>query len=159
MSAITAVANHLNIAETMISEIQEWASVLWVRFVSGRPRFVSKKAVKTMNISEQVNQINSELQRLGEGGIESLYGTYATVEVSEGVEYVRLHGYSSSDNGYLNGSETCKKLQAVSETELATVFPTWRRSIVVTNCWVWGACPKYISDLNRALSTQVQEFI
>lgn len=48
MSAITAVANHLNIAESLISEIQEWASVLWVRFVSGRPRFVSKKVVKTM---------------------------------------------------------------------------------------------------------------
>lgn len=37
------VAQHLNIAESLIAEIQEWAHVLFVRFVSGRPRFVSKK--------------------------------------------------------------------------------------------------------------------
>lgn len=51
MNATTAIANHLNIAESMISEIQEWAKVLWVRFVSGRPRFVSKKVVKVMPLS------------------------------------------------------------------------------------------------------------
>lgn len=45
-----AIAQHLNIAESLIAEIQEWASVLWVRFVSGRPRFVSKKVVAKMEM-------------------------------------------------------------------------------------------------------------
>jgi hypothetical protein len=51
-----AIAQHLNIAESLIAEVQEWANVLWVRFVSGRPRFVSKKVVKVpedyRNVSE-----------------------------------------------------------------------------------------------------------
>ena len=37
-----AIATHLKITESDIIEIQEWASVLWVRFVGG-VRFVSKK--------------------------------------------------------------------------------------------------------------------
>lgn len=46
----TAVARHLNIAEAAIVKVEEWAHVLFVRFVSGRPRFVSKKAVKMEKI-------------------------------------------------------------------------------------------------------------
>jgi len=42
-----AIAQHLNIAESAITEIQEWAHVLWVRFVGG-VRFVSKKVMKPM---------------------------------------------------------------------------------------------------------------
>lgn len=41
------IAQHLNIAEALIAEVQEWAHVLFVKFISGRPRFVSKKAVMT----------------------------------------------------------------------------------------------------------------
>ena len=37
----TAIAQKLNIVESTIVEIQEWASVLWVRFEGGC-RFVSK---------------------------------------------------------------------------------------------------------------------
>lgn len=43
---ITAIASHLNILESAIAEVQEWAKVLWVRFKQGRPRFVSKKVVE-----------------------------------------------------------------------------------------------------------------
>jgi hypothetical protein len=39
-----AIAQKLNVLESAILEIQEWASVLWVRFVGGC-KFVSKKAV------------------------------------------------------------------------------------------------------------------
>lgn len=53
MNAVAAVANHLNILESAIVEIQEWASVLWVRFVSGRPRFVSKKVVKVIQMTRK----------------------------------------------------------------------------------------------------------
>jgi hypothetical protein len=37
-----AIAQHLNIIDSAIIEIQEWTSVLWVKFVGG-VRFVSKK--------------------------------------------------------------------------------------------------------------------
>jgi hypothetical protein len=37
-----AIASHLNIIDSAIIEIQEWANVLWVKFIGG-VRFVSKK--------------------------------------------------------------------------------------------------------------------
>ncbi len=47
---VTAIANHLNILPSSIEEIQEWDHVLWVRFKSGSPRFVSKKALPRKKI-------------------------------------------------------------------------------------------------------------
>jgi hypothetical protein len=44
----TAIAQHLNIASQAIIEIQEWAQVIWVKFVGGC-RFVSKKVIKMSN--------------------------------------------------------------------------------------------------------------
>jgi hypothetical protein len=43
----TAIAQHLNIAADAIVKIEEWAQVLWVKFVGGC-KFVSKKVVKAM---------------------------------------------------------------------------------------------------------------
>jgi hypothetical protein len=40
------IAKHLNLAEELITEVQEWAKVLWVRINGMRSRFVSKKVVK-----------------------------------------------------------------------------------------------------------------
>lgn len=40
------IAQHLNVAETAILEVQEWAKVLWVRVRGIGARFVSKKVVK-----------------------------------------------------------------------------------------------------------------
>lgn len=48
-TANAQIAQHLNIVESAIKEVQEWAHVLFVKFVSGRPRFVSKKVVKQEN--------------------------------------------------------------------------------------------------------------
>lgn len=45
-TANAQIAAHLNIAESAISSVEEWASVLFVKFTTGRPRFVSKKVVK-----------------------------------------------------------------------------------------------------------------
>lgn len=99
MSAITAVANHLNITESLIAEIQEWASVLWVRFVSGRPRFVSKKVLKVEkpildNVAKQLEQAKriegkkrhawaiEDLKKLAESGRSQLKGdTYGKREL------------------------------------------------------------------------------
>lgn len=44
-----AVASHLNLAEELILEVQEWAKVLWVRIKGMRPKFVSKKVVRMNN--------------------------------------------------------------------------------------------------------------
>ncbi len=43
-----AIAHHLNLAQDLIVEVQEWARVLWVRIRGMRPRFVSKKVTKEM---------------------------------------------------------------------------------------------------------------
>ena len=43
-----AIANHLNVAEAAITEVQEWARVLWVRVRGLGARFVSKKVIAEM---------------------------------------------------------------------------------------------------------------
>ncbi|MBD0345972.1 MAG: hypothetical protein ICV63_14350 [Coleofasciculus sp. Co-bin14] len=43
MNTQAQIAQHLNLAQELIVEVQEWARVLWVRIEGMRPRFVSKK--------------------------------------------------------------------------------------------------------------------
>ena len=57
-----AIAQHLNIAESMIASVEEWAHVLFVRFVSGRPRFVSKKVKSAVNTNNLLT-IGSEWKK------------------------------------------------------------------------------------------------
>ena len=45
-TATAAIAKHLNIAEALIAEVQEWAHVLWVRVKGVGARFVSKRVAK-----------------------------------------------------------------------------------------------------------------
>ena len=52
---LTAVAKHLNISTSAIKSIEEWATVLFVQFVSGSPRFVSKKVKKMTGNVEFIN--------------------------------------------------------------------------------------------------------
>lgn len=56
----SAIAQHLNVTESAILEVQEWARVLWVRVRGIGARFVSKKVVKTM--SSLINRSASEKQ-------------------------------------------------------------------------------------------------
>jgi hypothetical protein len=46
-----AIAQHLNLAEELIVEVQEWARVLWVRIKGMRPKFVSKRVAKSVKLS------------------------------------------------------------------------------------------------------------
>jgi hypothetical protein len=57
-TATAQIANHLNIAESVIASVEEWAHVLFVRFIGRRPRFVSKKVVevKAMSIDEMMEE-------------------------------------------------------------------------------------------------------
>lgn len=57
-----AVANHLNISPNQIKSVEEWASVLFVRFTVGRPRFVSKK-VKSM-VDDRIPRTLAEAREL-----------------------------------------------------------------------------------------------
>jgi len=45
-----AIANHLNVAAEAITEVQEWARVLWVRVKGLGTRFVSKNVVKVTQL-------------------------------------------------------------------------------------------------------------
>lgn len=85
-----AIAQHLSIAEKAIIEIQEWASVLWVRVKGIGARFVSKKVVNTMsetlpalkgsekqvawaeNIRQQLVETHSAYVEFAEGKIRKL---------------------------------------------------------------------------------------
>lgn len=62
-TATAAIAQHLNIAEAIIAEVQEWASVLFVRFIGRRPRFVSKKVVVMITRSEAAKAIAAAIQK------------------------------------------------------------------------------------------------
>lgn len=54
------VARHLNIVESAITEIQEWAHVLFVKFVAGRPRFVSKKIKENSMFKGNVEYVQGQ---------------------------------------------------------------------------------------------------
>lgn len=56
------VASYLNVPANSIREIQVWASVLFVKFNSGSPRFVSKKALSTMTTAEEDYLNSAETQ-------------------------------------------------------------------------------------------------
>jgi hypothetical protein len=57
----TAIAQQLNILDSAIIEIQEWANVLWVRFVGGC-KFVSKKAIKMTEL-EALEEIGNRWKK------------------------------------------------------------------------------------------------
>lgn len=52
----TAIAQHLNVTESAILEVQEWARVLWVRVKGLGARFVSKKVVKMEMTKDEARQ-------------------------------------------------------------------------------------------------------
>ena len=57
----TAIAQHLNVLESAITEVQEWARVLWVRVKGIGCRFVSKKVVKVVEV--KMFDLEAELER------------------------------------------------------------------------------------------------
>jgi hypothetical protein len=54
-----AIASHLNILDSAIIEIQEWASVLWVKFTGG-VRFVSKTVGAAMSNTPKMDALKAE---------------------------------------------------------------------------------------------------
>jgi len=62
-TATAAIANHLSIAESIIASVEEWAHVLFVRFIGRRPRFVSKKVVEVEEMTQE--QMIEKMEEIG----------------------------------------------------------------------------------------------
>ena len=96
-----AIAQHLNIVDSAIIEVQEWASVLWVKFIGGC-RFVSKKIAgkKTMNI-DKLAEVGSRWQK---GGNDRIYFNQEFIFKAIGL---RMSFYKSGNvsSASLNGEE------------------------------------------------------
>jgi hypothetical protein len=56
ITAQKPVSEFLQVAQELITEIQEWVNVLWVRIVGCRPRFVSKKVIMSNLIQVAVSK-------------------------------------------------------------------------------------------------------
>jgi len=69
-----AIASHLNVADSAIVEVQEWARVLWVRVKGLGARFVSKKViamVEEKTIVEKLEEIGGS--RWAKGAHDRVY--------------------------------------------------------------------------------------
>jgi hypothetical protein len=88
-----AIATHLSIADSAIIEVQEWASVLWVRFTGG-VRFVSKKITERRAMITQKELASAVADRLSN---KYGFGRLSTWEkaASEVRVYVKKFGYVS----------------------------------------------------------------
>ena len=64
-TATAAIANHLNIAEAIVASVEEWAHVLFVRFIGRRPRFVSKKIIVEDNTMNQQEELIERMEEIG----------------------------------------------------------------------------------------------
>lgn len=65
MTTATAIANHLDIAEGIIASVEEWAHVLFVRFIGRRPRFVSKKIIVEVEDNMNQEQLIEKMEKAG----------------------------------------------------------------------------------------------
>lgn len=74
------IAQHLNLAKELILEVQEWACVLWVRIKGMRPKFVSKKIAKKMDMIQV--EVSKET---------------VVVDLKSGAAYVVRSGYDLGD--------------------------------------------------------------
>lgn len=97
----TAIAQHLNIAADAIVKVEEWATVLWVKFRGGC-RFVSKKVLKMIEkgryaVSAGIKQpalfVSNSLKIAKEWAEENANGNQLTV-------------WATSDQPYRIGQKT-----------------------------------------------------
>lgn len=79
-----AIAQHLNLAEELIQEVQVWAQVLWVRVRGMRPRFVSKKVVR----------MESQKLQLTHYGRKGIYAYLCPLKIEKG-SLTRGHFYNA----------------------------------------------------------------
>jgi len=109
----TAIAQHLNIASQAIIEIQEWATVLWVRFVGGC-KFVSKKVIKAMEkgryaVSSGIKQpalfVSNSLKAAKEWANQNDNGKCLTVWATSSDQPYRIGQKTLGNRAYQTGLE------------------------------------------------------
>lgn len=117
----TAIAQHLNVAEAAIIEVQEWARVLWVRIRGIGARFVSKKVVEMTQLSrrdaaEKVAEICSNKYGFGscrvwdkkEGELRVYLGKNGYVQVKDTVDLYWLKAYKKEVAALLGDLVGCE---------------------------------------------------
>jgi hypothetical protein len=90
-----AIATHLNVAEQAIVEIQEWATVLWVRVKGLGARFVSKRVAEMEKTD--VEKLEEVGNRWAGYGKDRIYFEQSTIK--------RVLGLSNSKYRQLGGSK------------------------------------------------------
>jgi hypothetical protein len=61
ITAQKPVSEFLKVAQELVTEVQEWAKVLWVRVLGCRPQFVSKKVIKNQMTPFPFEQLKQEV--------------------------------------------------------------------------------------------------
>lgn len=122
-----AIAQHLNVTESAILEVQEWARVLWVRVKGIGARFVSKKVVKVDNvyITEFKTTIENNKARLADAATESKQARLAKVVARMESELAWMSNLPETIFSKLGKATTAASLVddlgvAVCEYEIAT---------------------------------------
>ena len=130
-TAATAIAQHLNVAESLIAKIEEWAHVLFVRFIGRRPRFVSKKVAMNAEMTKE-----SLIEKMEEvGGSRWTKGDY--------------------DRMYFHGSVVAKMLKLSNskarQINAAKFYYDLNAGKFVQGCntKVWGVTDRGISGIGR----------
>jgi hypothetical protein len=139
MTTAAAIANHLQIAADLITEIQEWASVLWVRIMGRRPRFVSKKVTE-----EKMTTIEESLERIGrrwqKNGMDRIY--FSDLHEYVGLE-LTFYGSGNVSSAKLNGTSISnsegRKLAASLNDSYSGVKLWWD---VPTQKFIWKNKPE-----------------
>lgn len=126
-TATAAIAQHLNVTESIIAKVEEWAHVLFVRFIGRRPRFVSKKVVEMDNahIAGFKTEIESKKARLAEATTEAKQARLGKVVARMESELVWMTKLPEAVFARLGKATTSASLVddlrfAVCEYELAT---------------------------------------
>jgi hypothetical protein len=101
-TATAAIAKHLNIAEALIAEVQEWAHVLWVRVKGVGARFVSKRVAKM-----EIIEAKATIQICSDDASHTLIQQMpAGIVLSDG----RVQFKTPKGLGFLVSKEACNEL-------------------------------------------------
>jgi hypothetical protein len=110
------IAQHLNVVESAILEIQEWANVLWVRIKGVGARFVSKKVVKMDTLENFLSAI--QIDQLIPDSVKKDIVWCEEVFVDEGLEpfleerQYRMQNLIKSGEKYLSDRTKAKEAEA-----------------------------------------------
>lgn len=113
-TATAAIANHLNVAAEAITEVQEWARVLWVRIKGVGARFVSKKVVEVkpvVDLEAELDRLEKEAEKNHQRAM-AMQSQILDALSLEAAGYVQDHILFSAAVDVLEGRETFEDVVA-----------------------------------------------